>query len=91
MQYKKGNDRTQLFFTSLEEMVPEDSFARVIDVLVDALPLDDLGFTHTKLNDEGNEPYHPADLLKLLIYGQRFGIRSANKLSRSAIINTETI
>lgn len=91
MQYKKGIDRTQLFFTSMEEMVPEDSFARVIDIMVDSLPLSELGFTNVKLNHEGNEPFHPADLLKLLIYGQRFGIRSANKLSRSALINTEVI
>jgi len=91
MQYKKGNDRTQLFFSSMEEMVPEDSFARVIDIMVDALPLSELGFANTKLNNEGNEPFHPSDILKLLIYGQRFGIRSANQLSRSAIINTEVI
>ena len=89
MQHKKGLDRSQMFFTSLEEMVPVDSFARVIDLVVDMLPMNDLGFLHTRLNPEGNEPYHPGDMLKLLIYGQRFGIRSANRLSRSSIINME--
>ena len=89
MQHKKGIDRSQLFFTSLEEMVPPDSFARVIDMVVDMLPLEDLGFRHSRLNREGNEPYHPGDLLKLLIYGQRYGIRSANRLSKSTIINAE--
>ena len=89
MQHKEGIDRSQLFFTSLEEMVPQDSFARVIDLVVDMLPLEDLGFRHSKLNREGNEPYHPGDLLKLLIYGQRYGIRSANRLSKSTIINAE--
>ena len=67
MEHKKGLDRSQLVFTSLEEMVPEDSFARVIDLLVDALPLDKLGFAHMQLQREGNEPYHPGDLLKLFI------------------------
>ena len=44
MQHKEGIDRSQLFFTSLEEMVPQDSFARVIDLVVDMLPLVDLRF-----------------------------------------------
>ena len=64
MQHKEGIDRSQLFFTSLEEMVPQDSFARVIDLVVDMLPLEDLGFKHSKLNREGNEPYHPRDAKK---------------------------
>jgi hypothetical protein len=51
-------------------MVPPDSFARVIDLMVDSLPLEELGFTHATLNREGNEPNHPANLLKLLIYGR---------------------
>lgn len=89
MQHKKGVDRRQMFFTSLEEMVPQDSFARIIDLVVDALPLNELGFQHVELNTEGNEPYHPAEMLKLLIYGQRHGIRSANKLSYASGVNTE--
>ena len=89
MQHKKGIDRSQLFFTSLEEMVPVDSFGRVIDLVVEMLPLEDLGFVHTRVKQEGNEPYHPSDLLKLLIYGQRYGIRSSNRLSKSTLINIE--
>ena len=89
MRHKKGIDRIQLFFTSLEEMVPADSFARVIDMVVEMLPLEDLGFVHTRVKHEGNEPYHPSDLLKLLIYGQRYGIRSSNRLSKSTLINIE--
>ena len=69
MQHKKGIDRSQLFFTFLEEMFPADSFARVIYMVVEMLPLEDLGFLHTSVTFEGNEPYHPSDLLKLLIYG----------------------
>jgi transposase len=91
MQYKQGQDRSQVYLTSLEEMVPPDSFARVIDLMVDSLPLEELGFTHATLNKEGNEPYHPADLLKLLIYGQRHGIRSANKLHAACKINVEVM
>lgn len=89
MNHKKGIDREQLFFTSLENQLDCDSFARIVDVFVDCLPLEHLGFNNVVLNKEGNEPYHPADLFKLLIYGQRFGIRSANQLSRQCAINVE--
>lgn len=89
MQHKKGKDRRQMFLTSLEDMVPADSLTRVIDLVVDALPLEELGFKHVGLNNEGNEPCHPGDILKLMIYGQRHGIRSASKLSYGSVVNTE--
>ena len=68
-------------FTSLEARAPVNSFARVIDVVVDAVTLEKLGFRHVELNNEGNEPYHPSDILKQMIYGQHHGVRSANKLT----------
>lgn len=89
MRHKGGMNRDQLFFTSLSDMLPEDSFARIIDIFVDYLPLEELGFKHVELNTEGNEPYHPRDIFKLLVYGQRYGLRSANKLSRQCEINLE--
>ena len=89
MDFKRGMDRKQVFFTTLEDLLPKDSFAKVIDVFVDHLPMEELGFNLIRLNKEGNEPYHPKDMLKLLIYGQRFGIRSANQLARQCEINVE--
>ena len=77
--------------TSLEGMVDSDSWARIVDLFVDALPIAELGFTHSKLNKEGNLPYHPSDLFKLLLYGYRHGIRSANQLSNACTINVEVM
>jgi transposase len=98
MYYQQGKDRGQVFMTSLEEdlsafgvMVDSDSWARIVDLLVDALPITELGFTHSKLNKEGNLPYHPADLFKLLLYGYRHGIRSANQLSKACTISVEVM
>ena len=51
--------------------IDADSWARIVDLFVDALPITELGFTYSKLNREGNLPYHPADLFKLLLYGYR--------------------
>jgi len=40
---------------------------------------------------EGRPPYHPAVLLKLYIYGYRYGIRTARKLEREAQTNLEAM
>jgi transposase len=60
-------------------------------LFVDALPIEELGFSNSKLNKEGNLPYHPSDLFKLLLYGYRNGIRSAEKLSKACMINVEVM
>ena len=89
MNYKLGKDRNQLFLTSLEGMVSQESWARVVDAFVGALPIEEMGFTHSTLNRQGNEPYHPGDLFKLLLYGYRYGIRSAVKLEHGCHTNVE--
>lgn len=80
-----------MFMTSMSEWVAEDSWARIIDMFVDALPMSTFGFTNDKLNDEGNEPYNPADLFKLFLYGYRKPIRSANQLAQASHINMEVV
>ena len=45
MDYVNGVDRNQLFMMNLEEQVPHDSWARVVDFFVDnILPMEELGF-----------------------------------------------
>ena len=74
---------------SLEEVIEQDAFVRIIDLLVDILPLEELGFNHTTLKSEGAPPFHPADMLKLCMYGYRYGMRSGPKLAKACIINLE--
>ncbi len=62
---------------------------RVIDAFVDAIDLKSFGFRNVITGEEGRPPYHPAILLKLYIYGYRYGIRSSRKLERQAKINLE--
>ncbi|MBE9481486.1 MAG: hypothetical protein IMY69_07310 [Bacteroidetes bacterium] len=38
-------------FFSLEELVAQDSWARLVDIFVDALPLDQPGFNHIMLKE----------------------------------------
>ena len=75
MQHISGNDRNQMQFLCLEEMIAADSWARIIDMFVDILPLQELGFKHTSLQKEGRPPYSPAFLLKLYLYGYKYAIR----------------
>lgn len=91
MHYQEGQDRNQMFVTSLEEMVSPDSWARIVDLFVSAMPLEDFGFANMELNREGNIPYHPGDLFKLFLYGYRKRIRSSLKLSEACKINVEVM
>ena len=83
--------RNQMFVTSMEEMVSADSCARIVDLFMDSMPLEDFGFTHMELNKEGNIPYHPGDIFKLLLYGYRKRIRSVLKLAEACTINVEVM
>lgn len=76
---------------SLESSVPADAFVRAIDAFVDAIDLESFGFDHTTSKDEGRPCFHPSILLKLYLYGYRFGIRSSHKLEREARLNLEAL
>ena len=53
MNYIVGENRNQIQMITLEQLVAPDSWARVIDLFVDILLIDELGFKHVKLQSEG--------------------------------------
>ena len=89
MHYLVGENRNQIQMIALEQLVAQDSWARVIDLFVDILPIDGFGFKHVKLQSEGRPPYNPATLLKLYLYGYKHSIRSSRKLEHSCKVNVE--
>ena len=91
MHYQRGKNRDQVFMTGLEQIVESDSWVRVVDLFVDAIPIGEFGFKNSTLNKEGNLPFHPSDMFKLLLYGYRKRIRSANKLHEATKINVEVM
>ncbi len=82
-------DRNQLSVFALEQMVSQNSYARLVDAFVDSLPLEQLDFEHVEHEQTGRPPYHPSVLLKLYMYGYRHGIRSSEKLHNACLVNVE--
>jgi len=91
MQHIQGEDRNQMFMFSLESAIASDSFVRVVDAFVDAIDLKSFGFAHVECEEEGRPPYPPSALLKLYLYGYRYGIRTTRKLEREAQTNFEAM
>ena len=89
MQFIKGNNRQQSYFSSLEEQVCSDNAVRLMDAFVDKLDLLQLGFGYVVHKSEGRPPYAPGVLLKLYLYGYLNKLRSSRKLERECSRNIE--
>lgn len=91
MAYRYG-DRQQktLFPQSIDEYIPQDAPVRAYDVLVDSLDFEQLGI---KINPDkvGCPRYNPKAMLKLLVYGYSYGVRSSRKLERETHYNLSFI
>ncbi|MBW1939411.1 MAG: IS5/IS1182 family transposase, partial [Deltaproteobacteria bacterium] len=72
-----SRDQLTLFPEALDDYISEENPVRFIDAFVDALDLHQLGFRHAVLQETGRPPYHPADLLKLYLYGYLNRVRSS--------------
>lgn len=90
MDFIQGFNRNQLQMISFDEFVKPDSWARIVDLFVDILPLNNLGFKDT-FEQEGRPPYSPSDLLKLYLYGYKNHLRSSRKLAHACQVNLEVI
>ena len=64
----------------------EDNTVRVIDVFIDELDLEALGFAGVVPEVTGRPAYHPATLLKIYLYGR---IQSSRRLERESQRNIE--
>lgn len=90
MDFIRGFDRNQLVMMDFEANVDHDSWARVVDWFVDALPVHELGFNDV-LQSEGRPPYKASDLLKLFMYGYKNDLRTSRKLEAACKVNIEMI
>ncbi len=91
MGFIEGDARTQgtLFPVTLEELIPEDHFCRVIDAFVERLDMQELGFVRAEAAETGRPGYDPRGLLKLYLYGYLQQIRSSRRLENECRRNLE--
>jgi transposase len=92
MKFIQGYNRqqTHLFPVSLEASIDADNEVRIIDLFVDSLDIQQFGFKMDFI-DNGRPAYHPADLLKLFIYGYLNKIRSSRDLEKECKRNIEVM
>ncbi|CAM4375190.1 IS1182 family transposase [Gillisia limnaea] len=90
MRFIEGKDRKQssLFPVSLEDAIDQENEVRAVDIFVDSLNLEKMGF-RIHFPEGGRPAYHPGVLLKLFIYGYMNRLRSSRNLERESKRNIE--
>lgn len=89
-RFIEGEARSQatLFPEVLDDYIAEDNPVRVVDVFVDEIDLNRMGF-NTVPAETGRPAYHPATMLKLFICGYLNRVQSSRCLEREAGRNVE--
>ncbi len=91
MAYITGDRQQMTFFPPcIDDYITKDASVRVYDAFVEALNFEKLGITLDSCKIGAHE-YHPKSMLKLLIFGYAYGIRSSRKLERAAHDNLSFI
>jgi transposase len=92
MKFEQGQNRTQinLLTVSPDQSIETGNEVRIIDLLVESLPLKNYG-SRTDLPENDRPAYYPSDLLKLFIYGYLNKIRSSCDLEKECVRNIEVM
>jgi transposase len=90
-RYKQGINRNQIGLEPmcLEYMVSPDAEVRALEVIIDKMDIQSLGFTYSETRHTGRKPYDPVDMFKLYAYSYFNGIRSSRKIERECHRNIE--
>jgi transposase len=87
MAYRHGDrDQMQMLPPSIEEYVALDDPVRAYDAFVESLNLDELGIIWDE-HKVGNSEYNPKAMIKLIVYGCSYGLRSSRKLEKATYHN----
>jgi transposase len=89
----QGCDRNQtlLLPNSVDDYIGPDNPIRFVDAFVGQLDMQGAGFFRVEPNETGRPGYHPADLLKLYIYGYLNRVRSSRRLETETRRNLEVM
>ena len=91
MSHLRGTDRgeVQMLPPCLDDYVATEAAVRFIDAYAESLDFQALGFARSIPKATGRPAYHPADLLKLYLYGYLNRIQSSRRLERECQRNVE--
>ena len=91
MAYRYGNRyQIQMLPPSIEEYVDKDDPVRAYDAFVETLDFDKLGIVCDE-SKVGSPGYDPKAMMKLMVYGYSYGVRSSRKLERAVNHNISFI
>ncbi len=91
MSFRYGNrEQITLFPQSVQEYVKDTDPVRAYDAIVESFDFFQLGID-LETDKVGNPQYDPKAMLKLLLYGYSYGIRSSRKLERAIYHNISFI
>jgi transposase len=71
----------------MDEWLPERHLARFVVGVVDELDLSEIISYHVRKDGRGKAAYHPAMLVRLLLYGYAVGMRSSRKIEKATYEN----
>lgn len=86
---KAKRNEALLFPEYLDDYVESDCPVHLFDAFVDSLNLEQLGFAKAIPETMGRPSYDPRDLLKVLLYGYFYGVRSSRRLARKHKCNVK--
>ena len=91
MAHRYGERQQNLLFPqSIEDYIAKSDPVRVYDAFVDALDWESLSIACDR-KKVGCREYDPKTMLKILLYGYSYGIRSSRKLERALYHNLSFI
>ena len=90
-RFIEGQDRGQvtLLPECLDDYIAEDNTVRIVDAFISELDMVALGFEGATPAVTGRPSYHPADMLKIYLYGYLNRIASSRRLERECQRNVE--
>jgi len=92
-RYVEGENRKQINMEALclDDMIGEENAVRAIEVIVEKMEIETLGFKYNETAATGRKPYSPEDMFKLYAYSYYNGIRSSRKIERECYRNIEVM
>jgi transposase len=89
----EGFDRGQvsLLPACIDDYVAPQALVRIVDAFIGSLDLAELGFARAIAASTGRPGFHPADMLRLYVWGYLNQVRSSRHLERACVRDLEAL